>query len=144
MVFLMGYFLITYRIHQITGSSMENTFHDGQWVLVNRKKKLERYQVISFTHPEESNMYIKRIIGLPGDAFILVGNRLVLNIGTETSYQVTYSFTLSKDAVNELIGKNKLPKGKYFVIGDAVAVSKDSRSIGLVDEKQIEGVVSFQ
>lgn len=140
----LSYFVMTYRIHQIVGTSMENAYYDGQWVLVNRKKAFERYSVVSFSNAENTEMFIKRILGVPGDAFILVGNRLILNIGNKDSFQMTYSFTLSNEAVKELIGKKQLPEDAYFVIGDHVEVSKDSRAIGLIYQKEIEGVVQFQ
>ena len=36
-----------------------------------------------------------------------------------------------------------IPDGSYFVLGDNRTDSLDSRYIGLVNEKDIEGVVSF-
>lgn len=123
---------------------MEDTYHNGQWVLVNRKENFNRYSVVSFSNTEKTEMFIKRIIGIPGDAFILVGNRLILNVGKEDSFQMSYSLTLSNEAVKELIGKTELPQNAYFVIGDYVDVSKDSREMGLINRKEIEGVVQLQ
>ena len=56
---------------QIPSGSMENTIMTGDRVVGNRLSYLtkdpERYDVIIFKYPDdESQLFIKRIIGLPG------------------------------------------------------------------------------
>jgi signal peptidase I len=41
--------------------------------------------------------------------------------------------------LDELIGEKKLPKDEYFVLGDNRRISKDSRSFGTVQSKDILG-----
>ena len=43
----------------------------------------------------------------------------------------------------EMIGENVIPEGKYLVLGDNRPISKDSRIIGLIDEKDIKGYTSI-
>ena len=57
---------------QIPSGSMENTIMTGDRVVGNRlsylTKNPERYDVIIFKYPDdESQLFIKRIIGLPGE-----------------------------------------------------------------------------
>lgn len=50
---------------------------------------------------------------------------------------MTGDFTLK-----EAIGKDAVPKGQYFVIGDNRIYSFDSRHFGPVKDKDIVGVIS--
>ena len=49
----------------------------------------------------------------------------------------------TSDFILEFLGENTIPKDKYLVLGDNRPISKDSRIIGLVDKKDIEGYTSL-
>lgn len=68
----------------------------------------------------------------------LINKRLVEKeeVKNETVFKV-YNQNWNKDNFGELI----IPKGKYFVIGDHRDNSEDSRYIGLIDQKDLVGVV---
>ncbi|MDQ6110698.1 hypothetical protein NMF33_03665 [Enterococcus gallinarum] len=42
-----------YTIHPVSGSSMEPTIQDGQYVLIERNQKFQRYATIAFSATEE-------------------------------------------------------------------------------------------
>ncbi|MGX7420627.1 signal peptidase I [Carnobacterium gallinarum] len=140
-----GYFLFysyvisTYNIHIISGSSMENEFKDTDTVLVKAVDSLSRYSVISFAHEDE--MYVKRIIGVPGDAVIVNQNRISIDTGGQGKFESVYDFELSETVADELKKIMIIPANSYFVVGDNSDISKDSREFGWVMRNNIEGKI---
>lgn len=131
-----------YLIHSVAGTSMEGSLQDGDYVLVNKKSPIGRYSIIGFSMPEESGMFVKRIIGLPGDSIVIQGNRFILSVGDQ-EFSTTYIFEIDPHVAATLSTKTRIPKDYYFVLGDHTAVSKDSRSFGLVRLSDIEGKVQY-
>ncbi|MBO1306129.1 signal peptidase I [Enterococcus sp. 669A] len=143
-----GYFLNLqlrehFSIHWVSGTSMEQNLEDGDAVLVRKDIAIKRYEVIAFKLPEESEMFVKRVVGMPGDAIIIRNNRMVLNIGAPENFETVYTFQINAPVAKELQALTSIPEDSYFVIGDHVDVSKDSRTFGFVKKEQIEGTVQF-
>lgn len=82
-------------------------------------------------------MYLKRIIGLPGEKIAYRNGVLYINerVITDPFARITDNFEWS------MIQKEAIPEGHYFVLGDNRLISKDSRSFGVISEKQIKGIV---
>ena len=85
----------------------------------------------------------KRVIGMPGDTMFIRNDRMVLNIGEHGDFETTYTFQLSPAVAEEFQELTKIPAGLYFTTGDHIDVSKDSRTFGFVQKKQVEGKVQF-
>ncbi|MGM0124006.1 signal peptidase I [Enterococcus sp. AZ194] len=134
----------TYLIHPVTGSSMTPTLKEDEWVLVSKKEPLQRYAIISFSMAEEPGQFVKRIIGLPGDALFITGTRMVIDLDGTGKFLNTYSVDLSVSWANTWRGRTTIPEGCYFVLGDHLGVSKDSRAFGWVKQATIEGTVLFK
>ena len=138
--------IIVFRIfvlepHNVSGSSMDDTFKDGDYVIVDkisyRFKAPEAGDVIVFNPPasvENKSRFIKRIIATPGENIEVVGGK-------------TY---IDKKAVNEDYVKYKSPKtststllkdDEFFVMGDNRYVSFDSRYWGPITKDEIQGRV---
>ena len=80
------------------------------------------------------NHLIKRVIGLPGDEIKIEEGQVYINdeLLEETYVKgETYADALEFPLI--------VPEGKVFVMGDNREVSLDSRQLGFIDYKQIEG-----
>ncbi|GGC82123.1 signal peptidase I [Enterococcus wangshanyuanii] len=149
-LFLLRQFVFTPVV--VKGHSMDPTLADGERVIALKNTEIKRYDIVTFPAPDEpKKSYIKRVIGLPGDSIEYKDDALYIN-GKETKepyldefkseltdgMPFTFDFTLK-----EVTGKDKVPAGEYFVMGDNRRNSKDGRMIGFINEKDISGDVKF-
>lgn len=137
----------------VDGESMMPTLEDGDRMIVNKIGykigEPDRFDIVVFHAPEQKN-YIKRVIGLPGDTLEYKDDQLYINgEPIEEPYLDAYKAqitegTLTEDFSLEDIGVNtEIPEGYVFVMGDNRRYSKDSRHIGLIDQKEIIGNTSL-
>lgn len=132
------FFLMRYQIFQIEGHSMVPTLQSKQYVLVQKEELPKRYDLVAFTKGEE--YLVKRVIGMPGDRLIQSGDRLLLSAGGQT-FDVAYSILLTDEGRRALDVEEVIPEGMYFMVGDAVDQSLDSRFFGLVSQEEIIGIL---
>ena len=141
-VILVRTFIITPVI--VSGSSMKPNFNDGELLLVRKikynEKTIKRFDVVVIKKDKEE--IIKRVIGLPGEHISYKNNKLYVN---DKLVQENYTHLNTKDFnLEEICSCNSIPEGKYLVLGDNRPISKDSSSIGLIDEKDIVGKSVFR
>ncbi|MGM0126307.1 signal peptidase I [Enterococcus sp. AZ194] len=132
-----------YLLHSVSGTSMEPSLVDGAQVLIDKQEPITRYSVIGFSVEGEKNLFVKRVIGLPGDRLFVSGTRLVINLDTESPFNTTYSVELTESVATDWQALTEIPEDCYFVLGDHLAVSKDSRTFGWVQKGEIEGSIRF-
>lgn len=126
---------------QVEGMSMYSTLDDKEILLLKKyDKKFKRFDVVVFDY--DGKKLIKRIIAFPGETVEYKNNKLFINDryvkeNFLDKYTKTYDFSL-KD-----IGYTKVPKNTYFVMGDNRTNSTDSRLIGPISKKQINGKTNF-
>lgn len=137
----LGFFHTRYIIHPVSGSSMEPTIHDGAQVVIEKTQKVQRYSVVAFSVSKEPGMFVKRIVGIPGDSILVQKQTLILDLGGKGTFQSTLRLELSESIAAELAGKTRIPPNYYFMLGDNTDVSQDSRRFGYVKKTQIEGVL---
>lgn len=164
MVFILSTFVCLFFIIMIlitpcsiSGDSMQNTYSDGDRVLLwNIGYSPVDGDVIVFdsanytdTLSRESRFYIKRIVAKEDDT---ISYNPVSLFSGEISVNGKYVETISRQSYNQIlrsIGKDYLlnftvPKDKLLVFGDNRSVSHDSRAFGFIDEKDIIGKVLFR
>ena len=108
-------------------SSMENTIMTGDRVIGNRFaysfSDPQRFDIIIFRYPDdESQLFIKRIIGLPGETVEIRDGKIYLNGSDEPLEDVQ-----TKETMVGSFGPYTVPENSYFVMGDNRNDSKDSR-----------------
>ncbi len=111
----------------VPSASMETTIMTGDHIFGNRlayrKKDPERFDIVIFRMPDDkSELYIKRIIGLPGETVRIEDGEVYIN-DSETP--------LRDDFIREPMkgedGIYQVPENSYFMMGDNRNNSSDSR-----------------
>lgn len=138
----------------VDGDSMEPTLSDGDYLLLNKFSDVERFDIVVFPPPDDQEiMYIKRVIGLPGDTISYHEDTLYVNgepteepfLEHEGSPEVMF-FSSGDFSLLSVLGEEKVPEGHYFVLGDNRLNSRDSRDIdvGFIEEDSIVGQTNFR
>lgn len=134
-------FLYFFEITIVSGHSMENTLHDEDKLLVNRRIYSDESPVykdiVIIKHKTKTADYIvKRVIGTSGDVVEISHKGVFLN-----KEKLEESYIKESQMSPSLPIRMVVPEGKLFVMGDNRNNSLDSREIGLIDEDDIVGKV---
>jgi len=136
--------------------SMEDTIQTDDRIVAFRLSYLfrepRRYEMIVFRGPEgDPNLYVKRILGLPGESLIILDGHVYIN-GQNTPQR--YDFVKGNirgnfGVLNEATGSLEpyiIPQGHFFVLGDYRERSEDSRtwSETYIPQYRILGRVIFR
>jgi signal peptidase I len=147
--FLLALFInkvLVFKLIIPTGS-MIDTINIGDRVFAYRQaylfKEPEKGDIIIFPFPDdESEDYIKRIIGVPGDVLDIKNGELYINgeLIDESDY---ITGPMNK---NESFGPVTVPEDSYFVMGDNRNDSRDSRywNNKFVKKDKIKGKAIFK
>ena len=127
----------------------------------------KRGDIVIFPSPETEELYVKRVIGLPGDTIAMKDNQLIIN-DSPLQYKLDDKNVAKVLNLNDQEGfivveeqlpvkphiimvsrhyrtaasnfvKREIPEGSYMVLGDNRDNSKDSRFIGFIDRERIRG-----
>lgn len=154
-VFVTNFWLSTVVINQ---SSMTNTLHEGDILILNELKKPDYGEIVVFDSPTENSeefLLIKRVIAMGGDSIKAKDEVVYLKKKGETTYtpldelsgELGYKIRLDTRVPGEekyCFDEFLVPEGYVFVLGDNRYRSNDSHGsdFTFISEKSIKGVVS--
>ncbi len=112
---------------RIPSASMENTIMTSDRIFGNRLAYInddpKRYDIVIFKYPDdESQLFIKRVIGLPGETVEIIDGKVYINNSDEPLDDSFCPETPEGD-----FGPYVVPEGSYFMLGDNRNHSRDSR-----------------
>jgi signal peptidase I len=125
------------RTPQVSGFSMAPHISSGEYVLINtlayRFGGPKRGDILAFHHDGVTpEIYIKRVIGLPGDRVRIDRGAVYVN-----GSRLFEPYVRFPDARS--FGETTVPPGTVYVLGDNRANSEDSRFFGSVPDAAIMG-----
>lgn len=134
-----------YQPVKVEGTSMMPALTDQERIFINKFTyrfgigSIERGDMVVFWFPmDRSKSYIKRVIGLPGDAIEVDNGTVVVNGKPLVERYVPEAY---RD--HQSMALVTVPTDNYFVLGDHRRSSNDSRAWGMVDRKYIYGKAVF-
>lgn len=136
---LIHQYLFTFA--RVDGDSMLDTLHENNIMGVSRLhyrlNEPQRGEIITCNYPGEGNkLFVKRIIGLPGETVELRAGTVYIN---GEPIDEPYLTRVSGDDFGPyLVGEDEV-----FVMGDNRPVSRDSRSVGAISLDDLYGRVLF-
>lgn len=149
-------FVVLIRTYIITpvivrGDSMNNTLKDGEVLFLSKINyeisSIKRFDIV-VVKDLDSDLIIKRIIGLPGDKVEYEDGVLYVNdkiINEEYIDYISEDFNVNSICkITNLECNGIIPKDMYLVLGDNREVSADSRVKGLIKRDQILGKTIFR
>jgi signal peptidase I len=151
----------------VQGTSMQPTLENGERLYSVRVMQPKRNDIVVINAPDRpKSLYIKRVIGMPGDTVSAKNDKLYVNGKAIAEPYLNHKF--ARTEINQLASQQgldsstikftndfniktlsstksaKVPAGKYFVMGDNRLVSHDSRDFGFVDKSKIQSVVVWR
>lgn len=132
---------------KVSGGSMLNTLHHDDMLLVNKIGKrfhdFKRGNIVILKAPDyENRLYVKRIIGEPGDTISIKDEEVYVNGEALNEEYTSVDYTLPVTDITEW----QLSSDQYFVMGDnrLEGASNDSRNFGPIFKEDIVGHAFFR
>lgn len=145
-VFVLAYLFLAQPI-QIKGQAMAPNYNDGDNYLVKKfglsYMNFERGDVVVFEQTPEYK-FIKRIIGLPGEAIKIEAGKVYINGSVLDEPYLSAGIRTSPGVFLPESQEQTLGKDEYFILGDNRDRSSDSRSWGPIKREDVTGKVWFK
>ena len=135
----------------VPSGSMLNTIQEKDRLIVSRLdykfNEPERYDIAVFKYPDdEKTLFVKRIIGLPGETVNIVDGTVYVT-GTDGKTMQLRDDFVSPENKDNYNGTFVVPEDSYFVMGDNRDNSVDSRywtTTNFVSRDKFIGKVMFR
>lgn len=138
-------FLVTFVVqgYRVYGSCMEPNLYTGERLLgskfIYHIDRPARGDVIVFRYPRNpSTFFIKRVIALPGETVQIHNGKVFVNAKPLDEHR--YVIRVPHGDFPE----EKIPGGYLFVLGDNRDESNDSRSWGMLPERNVQAKAWFR
>lgn len=142
-------YLFVAQFHKVQGNSMVPTFRSGDYLITEklsyRFNNPKKGDIIVLKNPrDESQDFIKRIIGVPGDTIRIAENVVYLNNEPlKEDYLPPGTITRPGAFLTENFTV-KVADNQYFVFGDNREHSSDSRDWGPLTKTEIVGKAFYR
>ena len=130
----------------VSGSSMEPTFQDGNYLLIDEVsyhfRDPKRGEVVVFRYPgNPKTFYVKRVIGLPGETIEIKSNQVSIEKDGE-AIVLGEKYASTQETDGDFV--STLGEDEYFMLGYNRNFSFDSRRWGPLKRSAIIGVVRLR
>ena len=123
----------------VKGRSMMDTLTGGEIVFARRRRKhapIPRFSIVLCRYPGRKGLFIKRVIGLPGESIAVTED--ILHINGEAIDENFPRRRMLRD-----MEEREIPPGCYFLMGDNRPASSDSRRIGPIAQEEIIAIAKY-
>ena len=120
----------------VKGRSMLDTLRNGDILFALRRGLcggMWRFDVVLCRYPNRKQLFVKRIVALPGERVAIEEGVLMINGAPQEE-------PFSLRPCRRDMAERTLGEGEYFVLGDNRASSHDSRSVGPIAQEKIVAV----
>jgi len=136
--FFFRFFVV--EIIRVDGPSMEDTLYTDEQLIVTKLDyvfgKPERGDIIVTKFEGRNGLFVKRIMGLPGETIKIEDGNVYIN-----GEKIDDKYATEKP--DSPMAAEEIPKDCVFVMGDNRNNSTDSRVVGPVPMQDIVGVAHF-
>ena len=141
-VLLMILFSFLFRVVGVRGASMEDTLHQGDWLITVQKEQYVTGDIVVVTQPNYFNEpLIKRVIAKGGQTIDIDYELSAVYIDGKELNEPYLKEQIMEREYSNLTFPYTVEEGFLFVMGDNRNNSTDSRSplVGPIDERYVLG-----
>src|SRR3954468_20621037 len=112
--FLLLLFFTSCDFYKVPVASMEPTIKQNASVKIDKSyyknSSVQRFDIVGFTRPDNDQIQVKRVVGLPGEIIEIKGGDIFIN---NKKLDEPIPFDKSKD-----YPPYSIPEDNYFLLGD--------------------------